>query len=165
MKWIIPMLGVAVTLQSTVLATWIRPGVVPDLALILVVLYGGLRGWRRGLAAGLVAAGFVSLVSAAPFGVHVFRLVALGVGAGIVGAGFERTSPLVPPALVALATVTAMPLETLALQAAGWVVALNGFMAGERLLQAALNAGLALAVLPMLRRVLAESGHFQEVLT
>lgn len=151
MRWLAPILAVAVLLQSTALAVWVRPGVIPDLALIVVVLFAGLRGWRQGLATGLIGGFIESLVSIAPLGVHLVRLAAIGVGAGVTGGRFERTSPLLPPALVAVATFAAALLATLSLQATGWVVAFSGFAAGELVFQASLNAALSIFLLPLLR--------------
>src|SRR5713226_7590445 len=100
MIWMVPALGGAVLAQATVLPVWLPQRAVPDLVLILVVLWGALRGWRQGLATGLVGGFLESVVSAAPLGVHLLRLGTVGIGAGLGGARFERTGPLIPPALV-----------------------------------------------------------------
>lgn len=154
MIWMIPALGGAVLAQSTLLSLWFPPRLVPDLALILVVLCGGLRGWRHGLLAGLVGGFVLAVVSAAPLGVHLVRLGAIGAGVGLAGARFERGGPLLPPAVIVVATLVAALLGVVSLQAAGWIVALSGPAAAEFALQALVNALVGLAVLPVLRRVL-----------
>ena len=158
-----PLLVVLVLVQSSALSVWLRPGVIPDLALVVVVLFAGLRGWRQGLATGLVGGFIESLISAAPAGVHLVRLAAIAVGAGLTGGGFERTSPLLPPALVAVATLAAALLATLSLQATGWVVSFSAFTAGELAFQACLNALLSLIFLPLLRQLLLRGEPTDEV--
>lgn len=162
MIWMIPALGAAVLAQSTVLSTWFPQRIVPDLALILVALCGGLRGWRPGLFSGLLGGLMMSGVSVAPIGVHLVRLAVVGAGAGLAGARFGRGGPLVAPVLVALATVAAAVFGTVGLQAAGWRVAVTGPAAAEFAGQALLNALVALPLLPLLRRMLLGSAQGRE---
>jgi hypothetical protein len=151
--WVAILLTLALVVQSSALATWLRSGLTPDLLLIVTVLYGGLQGWRRGLAAGLLGGFLGSLVSVAPLGVYLIRMGGLGLGAGLAGGRFERTSPLLPPALVGVGTMAAAVVTTAALQAAGWLVPLTGPAMIELVLQAAMNAGIALLLLPLIRRI------------
>ena len=152
----IPALVVAVLARSSVLSVWLPTRVLPDVALILIVLYGGLRGWRHGLALGLLGGSIEGLVSAAPAGVPVFRLGMVGLGAGMCQSRFERTGVLFPPALVAVATLVAdLLLAALALQAAGRVVVLGGPLAADIAVQSVVNAGLSAIALPIIRRLFA----------
>ncbi len=155
MRWIIPAIVAALLLQSTALPIWLRPGVVPDLVLVLITLFAGLRGWRQGLIAGLVGAVMESVVSVAPLGVHLVRLSAVGVAAGVMGRGFERSTPLLAPALVALATLGGTVLVTLSLQATGRIVLFTGLSASEIVFQMLINAALGIGVLPVLRYLVA----------
>lgn len=152
--WVLPAFIGGLLAQSSVLPTWLQPRVIPDFVLILVVLYGGLLGWQKGLLAGLLGTVMESLVSTAPLGVHLVRLGVVGLGAGLSGSRFERTGLLVPPVLVAMGTVVGAVLTVLSLQVIGWVVALTPPAAADVVLQAALNALVSLAVLPLLRRSL-----------
>jgi rod shape-determining protein MreD len=162
-RWIVPLVALLLLFQSSALAVWLRPGVIPDLALIVVVLFAGLRGWRQGLAVGLLGGFIESLLSVAPAGVHLVRLALTAVGAGLAGGGFERTSALLPPALVAGATLAATLLATLSMQASGWVVQFTPVLVGELALQALLNAGISLIFLPLVRQMVLRGEPLDEV--
>jgi rod shape-determining protein MreD len=115
-------------LLAVLLEALVVPGVAPngirlDLVLVLIVAWGTLRGWESGLIAGLVGGFLVDLVSAAPFGVNVFRLGVIGLGTGLVTERVARTSALVPIAAAVVGSLLGFALMIIAFQAARWPIA------------------------------------------
>jgi len=91
--------------------------------MVLVIGWAAIRGWEEGAIAGAIGGLFLDCMSATPFGVNVFRLVVLGIVAGLVMERLARTGAALPLAAGAVSCVLAFMLNVIALQAAGWTVA------------------------------------------
>ncbi|HEY3115750.1 MAG TPA: hypothetical protein VGK54_03330 [Chloroflexota bacterium] len=149
MAWILLGQGASVLIETTLLWRWLPAAAVPDGALILTVLWGAFRGWAPGLIAGLAAGLMTSWVSAAPLGVPLVVFGAVGACAGFVAAHFHRGSPWVIGGMMVGSTVLAFALTILALQAAGWPLAVNRQFLIELGARTVLNTILALAATPL----------------
>jgi len=92
-------------LQSTTLSKLIPIAVVPDIAMILLVVlamrYGSIPGEISGFLVGLS----IDAISLASFGFHAFIFVLIGYLAGKFKSNFSFNPLLVPAAVVALATL------------------------------------------------------------
>lgn len=148
-------LGGAVLLQSTVLWRALPAALVPDLALVLVVLGGVFWGWQQGLVAGSLAALLESLLSAAPAGALFVSLAGVGLAAGLVGSAAERTGGIMATGLVATATLGAFLLLVLGFQGAGWRVGWEGSTLTDLVFRAAVNAAASVPLTPVVRALAA----------
>jgi rod shape-determining protein MreD len=136
----------------------LRPfGVVPDLALVLVVLVG-LEGTAStaliiGVAGGIV----LDLVSGANFGLWTGTLVVAALTTGLLHrAGVELVGPLVAMAMVSVGTfmITAVVLLGLANTVSHWPVA---WLAGQFITELVLNLILTVALRPLVKTVASSS--------
>ena len=145
MLWLTPFLLLATLLDSLAVPGALPNGVRPDLVLVLIVAWATLRGWEEGLIAGLLGGFFVDLTSAVPFGVNIFRLGALGLGAGLVMERLARTSVMVPVVAAVVGSLLGFVLTVVALQATRWPIAWDHLLLFSALPNSALT-GLAMAV-------------------
>jgi len=92
-------------LQSTVLSKLLPSNVVPDIAMIILVVsalhYGSIPGEISGFFVGLS----IDAISLAPFGFHAFTFVLIGYLSGKVRSSSSPNPILVPAAVTALATL------------------------------------------------------------
>ena len=145
MLWLIPFLLLATLLQVVIVPGVPPIGIRPDLVLVLIVAWGTLRGWESGLVAGLVGGFFVDLTSAAPFGVNVFRLGAVGLSAGVLAERLARTSALVPVVAAVVGSLLGFVLMVVALQTVRWPIAWEHLFVFSAVPNAVLT-GVAMAV-------------------
>jgi rod shape-determining protein MreD len=151
MLWLLPILLVAVILQSIALPGAIFFGVRPDLVLIIVVGWAILRGWEDGLVIGLIGGFMTDLTSATPFAINLVRLGVVGLAAGIAMQRLARQGPLVPIVAAAAATILGFVLTVLGLQATRWGLPWEHTLVFQALPSAVLNAALMAAAFPALR--------------
>lgn len=149
--WLFPLLTIGLLLQSAVLSRLLPAGIAPDLIMVLVVLWGAVRGWTNGLAAGMIGGLLVSLVSVAPAGVHLLQLGTVGAAAGLAEARIPRAGLLVFPLFAAAGTLVVFSLGALGLQAAGWIVPWHSRSLLELLSRTALNAAVSLPLAPLMQ--------------
>ena len=92
-------------LQSTILSKLLPSNVVPDIAMIILVVlavrYGSIPGEISGFLVGLS----IDAISLAPFGFHAFIFVLLGYLSGKVRSSLSFNPILVPVMVIALATL------------------------------------------------------------
>lgn len=153
MRWIIPLLVVCTVLQTTVVPGLVTQNLRPDLALVLIVGWGSIRGWGEGLLAGLIGGVLRDATSAAPFGLNAIILGLLGLVAGVVMERLARTSILFPVLASAGGSIVGFFLSVLGLQAGGWVASWEHAVIFEAI-PSALLTGLCMAVaFPIFRAV------------
>ncbi len=145
--------GALLLVQVSFLAA-LRPlGVVPDLALVAVILVGLSQTVSRALIVGLVGGLLLDVVSGADFGLRtgLFLLAALATGL-VRRAGLTLGGPLAAVALVTLATLvqTLVILVNLWSSTTQWPVALILRTLGAQLL---LNVVLTLLLRPIFLRL------------
>lgn len=162
MLWLVPILLVAVILQSIALPGAIFFGVRPDLVLVLVVGWAVLRGWEDGLVIGLLGGFMTDLTSATPFAINLVRLGVVGLAAGIAMQRLARQGPLVPIAAAA-ATILGFVLTVLGLQATRWGLPWEHTLVFQALPSAVLNAALMAAAFPALRALSQRGAAPEEV--
>lgn len=101
----IPLLGVAVLLQTTALARIKVYGVKPDLVLLLVVIGALVYGGRSALVWAFVGGLGMDIFSGGPMGSSSLALMAAALVAGVGHRTLSRFNVLVPLAATAAATV------------------------------------------------------------
>jgi len=149
--WLLPALILGVLIQTAVWPGWTMGAVRPDVTLALVVGWATLRGWEEGLLLGLIAGFMTDLASAAPMGIHMFRLGTIGAISGLAMANLARSSPLIPISAAGLAAIASFLLSVIALQATGRVVPFERSFFLEALPNAVLTAGVMAVSFPLLR--------------
>ena len=150
---LLPILLVAVVLQSAALPGGLALGVRPDLVLVVVIGWGMLRGWQDGLVIGLIGGFMTDLASAMPWGIHIVRLGILGFAAGLAMQRLERQGPLIPLAGTTVATILGFGLTVLGLQATRWAIPWEYALVFQALPSAVLNTALMAGAFPLLRRL------------
>ncbi len=151
MWWLLPLLILAVLLQTLALPGLITNGVRPDLPLVIVLGWASIRGWEQAVVAAVVG-GFVGdLISAAPFGVNTVRLAALALLVGIATERMQRTSPILPILAAGFGALLGYLLNVVSLQAAGWTVGVDRTLGLVVLPSAVLTALCMAAAAPILR--------------
>jgi Ca2+/Na+ antiporter len=155
MRWWFWLVVAAVLAVQVAFIPALRPlGVVPNLALVLVVLVG-LRG-TASLALGVALAGglLLDLTSGADFGLRLGLLVLVALATGFVHrAGLQASGTMLALAMVAAGTVVADLTVLAGLIRAGighWPV---GSIMGTMLLEIMLNLSGTLALAPLIRWV------------
>ena len=150
---LLPILLVAVVLQSAAFPGSVGLGVRPDIVLVIVIAWGLLRGWQDGLVIGLIGGFMTDLASAMPWGIHIVRLGILGFAAGLAMQRLERQGPLIPLAAATSATIIGFGLTVLGLQATRWAIPWEYALVFQALPSAVLNTALMAGVFPLLRRL------------
>jgi rod shape-determining protein MreD len=151
MWWLLPLLILAVVLQTLALPGLVSTAIRPDLPLVIVLGWASIRGWEQAVVAAVVG-GFVGdLISAAPFGVNTVRLALLALLVGIATERLHRTSPAVPVIAAGVGSLLGYLLNVLSLQAAGWAVGGETNLLVAVVPSAALTALCMAAVAPVLR--------------
>jgi rod shape-determining protein MreD len=151
MLWLILALLLAVLVQSGVFPGLIAGGVRLELPLLLVVGWAMLRGWEEGLLVGLLGGFLTDIVSAAPFGVNVVGMGAVGAVAGIAMTRVAHTSPVLPVLAATSGSLLAFAVSVFGLQAAGWVVHWERALILQALPTALLSGLCMAAIFPALR--------------
>ena len=151
MLWLLPILLIAVVLQSIILPGTMLLGIRPDLVLVIVVGWSMLRGWEDGLVVGLLGGFLTDLTSATPFGINLVRLGVVGLAAGLAAQRLARQGPLVPLMTTAAATILGFALTILGLQATRWALPWEYALVFQALPSAVLNAAIMVAAFPALR--------------
>jgi len=153
MRWIIPLLLACTLVQSTAIPGLVTFNLRPDLALVLIVGWGSIRGWAEGLLAGLIGGLLRDMTSAAPFGVNALALGVLGLVAGLVMDRLARTSILLPVLAAVGGSVAGFFLSVLGLQAGGWIAGWEHVLIFEAIPSAVLTGLLMALAFPVFRAV------------
>ena len=153
MRWLIPLLALAAVIQSVSLPGLTANGIRPDLTLVLVIGWASIRGWEEGAVAGTIGGIFLDCLAATPFGVNVFRLVVLGIVAGLVMERLARTGSALPVVAGVVSCALAFVLNIIGLQAAGWTVAWERAALLTALPSALMTIICMIALLPVFRAV------------
>lgn len=104
--WIlVPLLLLVVILQVTWLPLIPISGLKPDLALVLVTVWGLLAPIGEAAQWGFVLGILLDLTSGLPFGVHTLTLTLVGLLVGLGQRAFFRGNLIAPPVTVILATL------------------------------------------------------------
>jgi len=102
---VVPLLIVAVLLQSTVVTHIVVWGIFPDLPLLIVVSWALLRGARQGVVWGFIAGVALDVFSGAPFGAGTLSLIAAGFLAGMAEPAVFRSHLALPLAAAFVTTL------------------------------------------------------------
>lgn len=163
MLLLLPVLLIAVVLQSVTLPGAALQSIRPDLVLVIAVGWGTLRGWEDGLVVGLIGGFMTDLTSATPWGINIVRLGVVGVAAGLAAQRLAREGPLVPIAAAASTTILGFALTVLGLQATRWALPWEHALVFQALPSAALNAAIMVAAFPVLRALSRRGAAPEEV--
>lgn len=151
MGWLVPILLACAIVESAAVPGLIKNNLRPELALVVVVGWGSIRGWQEGLLAGVIGGFFGDLTSAAPFGVNIVRLGALGLVAGLVMDRLARTSAVFPVAAAVAGSLCGFMLSVLGLQAGGWVASWERSLIFDALPRALIAGACMVIAFPALR--------------
>ncbi len=151
MWWLLPLLIVAVVLQTLALPGLVTNGIRPDLPLVIVLGWASIRGWEQAVVAAVIGGFAGDLMSAAPFGVNTVRLAALALIVGIATDRMNRTSPVLPIVAAGVGSLFGYVLNVLSLQAAGWTVGWENTLLFTVLPSGVLTALCMAVVAPVLR--------------
>lgn len=147
---LVPLLGALV--QGSILSFLTVRGVQLDLVLVLVVVWGLVRGARDGLAWAMVGGLVLDLLSLAPMGSYTLSLLVVAFLVGLI----EGTSFGLTRALVGVVTLLAVPLylllSALMIRLIGWPVDVARLLAMLPL-SLLFDVALALFLLPFARRL------------
>lgn len=124
----------------------------PDLMLAAVVCWAISRGTAEGSLAGFVAGISLDLLSGAPFGVHTFVMVIVGIAAGLGAAMVPSEHAMLLPGMSLLCTVLQQAMYVLLLRAAGWPVTWPQALMPIVIPSALLNLLLTMLLYPLVAR-------------
>jgi rod shape-determining protein MreD len=148
--WLMPVVAL---LQASLVTHLQLRGVLPSIALIVVVGWGILRGVDEGVLWAFVGGLCLDVFSDWPFGISTVALVVVASAVSLGGGTFIRTHALLPPATVFMASVLYYVVAMFLLQSTHHPVAWLDSLQSVVLPIALYNAALSLLMFPMLRRL------------
>lgn len=169
MRWLVPILLVCAVAESVTVPGQVGNHIRPELALVVVVGWGSMRGWEEGLLAGLLGGLMADLASVGPFGVHILRMGVMGLAAGLLMNRLVRTSSVLPVGAAVVGSLLSFAIGVLGLQAAGWMASWEHALVVEALPRALLTGATMAVAFPMVRALDArvrggeDSGVLREV--
>jgi rod shape-determining protein MreD len=151
MRWLVPVLLLCVVVESAAVPGLVGNHIRPELALVVVVGWGTVRGWEEGLVAGLLGGLLADLASVGPFGVHMLRLGIVGLAAGLLVNRLVRTSAVLPVGAAAVGSLLSFAIGVVGLQAAGWVASWEHALVFEAVPRAVLTSATMAVAFPVVR--------------
>lgn len=125
--------------EATFLSTMNLIGIVPDLALVLLLIWSSTRGVGEGMIWAVVLGLWVDLLTMEPLGTHALALLVVGIIGGLMQGRLFRSGVLLPTAAVFGATLVYSMVTFVLTSVGSGGVALVG-MARFSVLSALINA-------------------------
>lgn len=150
---LLPLFAFIAVVQATLVPLLPFGDARPDLMLVLVVVWGIVRGNGEAALWGLGGGIFLDLFSGVPFGLQSLSLAAVGLIADLMETNFFRSNMLLPLSAIFVATFFYHIAAAAALQTLGYAVNWEPYLTGVVLPTAIANTILMPLAFTLLRRV------------